>query len=282
MPDNDIKNIVKLFSEISDLIIDLENKHRLASNLLINLILENQKRISQLEQQISGVKGVPVSEISISADKTMATSTPETQKVDLTDVLTELGLDEKQPTPASVSPVPVERKSSKVSDIISLKESTATSILSSEASEESETAAVGKTPTVSRYGSVAVLKKQSGSSKFRPRTPPPPKPKPKPKAEGPPPKKQNKEALAMLDSLKTQISEETHLPRQPWHTTKITKGMNRQIDYLLCIDEDSEISWDEAKDNLSEFYGVVKNFRLVATKPAEQANATGRSNNKLA
>jgi len=84
------------------------------------------------------------------------------------------------------------------------------------------------------------------------------------------------------DKTATQISEETHLPRQPWHTTKITKGMNRQIDYLLCIDEDSEISWDEAKDNLSEFYGVVKNFRLVATKPAEQTDATGRSNNKLA
>lgn len=84
------------------------------------------------------------------------------------------------------------------------------------------------------------------------------------------------------DKTAKQISEETHLPRQPWHTTKITKGMNRQIDYLLCIDEDSEISWDEAKENLSEFYGVVKNFRLVATKPAEQHNATSRSNNKLA
>lgn len=68
----------------------------------------------------------------------------------------------------------------------------------------------------------------------------------------------------------THISEETHLPRQPWHTTKITKGMNRQIDYLLCLDEDSGVSWDEAKDNLSEFYAVVKNFKLSATKPAEQ------------
>lgn len=68
----------------------------------------------------------------------------------------------------------------------------------------------------------------------------------------------------------TQISEETHLPRQPWHTTKITKGMNRQIDYLLCLDDDSGVSWDEAKDNLSEFYAVVKNFKLSATKPAEQ------------
>jgi uncharacterized phage-associated protein len=79
-----------------------------------------------------------------------------------------------------------------------------------------------------------------------------------------------------------QISEETHLPRQPWHTTKVIKGMNKQIDYLLCIDEDSGISWDEAKNNLSEFYGVIKNFRLVATKPAEQGNATSGANNKLA
>jgi len=68
----------------------------------------------------------------------------------------------------------------------------------------------------------------------------------------------------------TQISEETHLPSQPWHTTKITKGINRQIDYLLCLDDDSGVSWDEAKDNLSEFYAVVKNFKLSATKPAEQ------------
>jgi uncharacterized phage-associated protein len=79
-----------------------------------------------------------------------------------------------------------------------------------------------------------------------------------------------------------QISEETHLPRQPWHTTKITKGMNRRIDYLLCIDEDSGVSWDEAKGNLSEFYGVVKNFRLVATKPAERDDAASGANNKLA
>ena len=76
-------------------------------------------------------------------------------------------------------------------------------------------------------------------------------------------------ATKYYDKTATQIGEETHLPRQPWHTTKITRGMNKQIDYLLCIDENSEVSWDEAKDNLSEFYGGVKNFRLTATKPAE-------------
>lgn len=89
-------------------------------------------------------------------------------------------------------------------------------------------------------------------------------------------------ATKYYDKTATEISEETHLPHQPWHTTKITKGMNKKIDYLLCIDEDSEVSWDKAKDNLSEFYGVVKNFELVATKPAEQTDAASRSNNKLA
>ena len=67
----------------------------------------------------------------------------------------------------------------------------------------------------------------------------------------------------------TQISEETHLQRQPWHTTKMTNGSNKRIDYLLCLDEQAGISWDEARSNLSEFYAMVKNFNLRATKPVE-------------
>jgi uncharacterized phage-associated protein len=66
-----------------------------------------------------------------------------------------------------------------------------------------------------------------------------------------------------------QISEETHLPHQPWNTTKSTSGLNKPIDYLLSLDEQAGISWDNAKDNLSEFYAAVKNFNLRATKPAE-------------
>lgn len=66
-----------------------------------------------------------------------------------------------------------------------------------------------------------------------------------------------------------QISEETHLPRQPWHTTKITDGFNKPISYLLCLDEQAGISWDMAKNNLAEFYAAVRNFNLRATKPVE-------------
>lgn len=66
----------------------------------------------------------------------------------------------------------------------------------------------------------------------------------------------------------TEISEETHLPNQPWDTTKKTHGMNKQIDYLFSLDEKSGVDWDTAKNNLAEFYTVIRNFKLNPTKPA--------------
>jgi len=66
-----------------------------------------------------------------------------------------------------------------------------------------------------------------------------------------------------------EICEETHLPRQPWHNTKVLSGYNKQIDYLLSLDDEAKISQDKAKNNLNEFYAAVKHFNLRATKPAE-------------
>ncbi len=65
------------------------------------------------------------------------------------------------------------------------------------------------------------------------------------------------------------ISEDTHLPNQPWDTTIKTRGENVPIDYLVCLDKDSDVDWDTAKNNLSEFYAAVKNFKVGATKAAE-------------
>jgi len=79
------------------------------------------------------------------------------------------------------------------------------------------------------------------------------------------------EALAKTykDKSAKQISEETHLPNQPWDTTLKTKGRNKQIDYMLSLDKHSSISWETAANNLSEFYAVVKNLKLNPTKAAE-------------
>lgn len=59
--------------------------------------------------------------------------------------------------------------------------------------------------------------------------------------------------------------EVTHLHNDPWNMTKKTKGLNNPIDYLLCIDEEAEISLDEAKETLREHFAVVQNFRIEPT-----------------
>jgi len=62
------------------------------------------------------------------------------------------------------------------------------------------------------------------------------------------------------------MTEVTHLHNQPWDTTKKTKGLNNPIDYLLCIDEEAEISLDEAKETLREHFAVVHNFCIEPTQ----------------
>ena len=61
------------------------------------------------------------------------------------------------------------------------------------------------------------------------------------------------------------MTEVTHLRNEPWDTTKKAKGLNNPIDYLLCIDEEAEISLDEAKETLREHFAVVHNFRIEPT-----------------
>ena len=63
-----------------------------------------------------------------------------------------------------------------------------------------------------------------------------------------------------------QISEVTHLPKQPWDITVERSGKNQVIDYLLAIDEKSGVSLDEARDYLKEHFEVVQNFSIEPTK----------------
>lgn len=62
------------------------------------------------------------------------------------------------------------------------------------------------------------------------------------------------------------IAEVSHLPKQPWDITMKKSGKNTIIDYLLGIDEKSEVSLDDAKETLKEHLEAVRNLSLNPTK----------------
>lgn len=68
------------------------------------------------------------------------------------------------------------------------------------------------------------------------------------------------------DATATQMKEVTHLPKQPWDTTKNEKGLYKYIDYLLSIDDTSPLSVDEAREKLEEHFEILNNFGLNPTK----------------
>ena len=67
------------------------------------------------------------------------------------------------------------------------------------------------------------------------------------------------------DAKAWQISEVSHISKQPWDITFKESGENCPIDYLLAIDEESEVSLDEARDSLKEHFEVVQNLGIAAT-----------------
>ena len=69
-----------------------------------------------------------------------------------------------------------------------------------------------------------------------------------------------------LDATATQMKEVTHLPKQPWDTTKKENGLYQYIDYLLSIDDTSPFSIDEAREKLEEHFEILNNFGLNPTK----------------
>jgi uncharacterized phage-associated protein len=68
------------------------------------------------------------------------------------------------------------------------------------------------------------------------------------------------------DATAGQMSEITHLHNSPWDTTVKTKVINQPIDYLLCIDDESPISKEEAEEQLKEHLEMLRNFDLVPVK----------------
>jgi uncharacterized phage-associated protein len=68
------------------------------------------------------------------------------------------------------------------------------------------------------------------------------------------------------DAKAGQISEVSHMPRQPWDITFKKSGENCPIDYLLAIDDKSEISIEEARDSLTEHFEIVRNLSIEPTK----------------
>lgn len=75
-------------------------------------------------------------------------------------------------------------------------------------------------------------------------------------------------AFIYKDATASQMSEISHLKKQPWDTTKRKKGMNELIDYLLCLDEKADISYEEAEENLREHFENSKNFGIEPVKPS--------------
>jgi len=73
-------------------------------------------------------------------------------------------------------------------------------------------------------------------------------------------------AFMYKEATASEISEVTHLQKQPWDITKKQKGMNKPIDYLVSISEKSAVGLDDAEDMLKEHFEVVRNFDIEPTK----------------
>ncbi|NQT31127.1 MAG: SocA family protein [Deltaproteobacteria bacterium] len=68
------------------------------------------------------------------------------------------------------------------------------------------------------------------------------------------------------DATASQMTEITHLPKEPWETTKKIKGLFERIDYLLSIDDTSPLSLEEAEERLTEHFEMLTNFGLSPMK----------------
>ena len=69
-------------------------------------------------------------------------------------------------------------------------------------------------------------------------------------------------AFIYKDATASQMSEISHEEERPWRITKDNHGLNKEIDYMLALDGESEISEDEARQLLSEYFAVLTEFNL--------------------
>jgi len=73
-------------------------------------------------------------------------------------------------------------------------------------------------------------------------------------------------AFVYKEATASNMSEITHLPKQPWDITRKEKGKNQLIDYLVSISEKSAIGLEDATDSLKEHFEVVRNFEIKPTE----------------
>lgn len=73
-------------------------------------------------------------------------------------------------------------------------------------------------------------------------------------------------AYIFKDARAWEISEISHLPRQPWDVTIKERGKNCLIEYLLAIDKGSDAELEESKQSLKEYFEVMHNFGLEPTR----------------
>ncbi len=71
----------------------------------------------------------------------------------------------------------------------------------------------------------------------------------------------------MFSELKAKdISDISHLKKEPWDITRKQKGKNGIIDYVLALDDKALVSKEEAEESLKEHFEIVKNFSLEPSK----------------
>ncbi len=69
-------------------------------------------------------------------------------------------------------------------------------------------------------------------------------------------------AFVFKDARAWEMSEITHLTKEPWELTIKRRGQNALIDYLLAIDEGASVSPEDAKESLEEYFEALSNFHL--------------------
>jgi uncharacterized phage-associated protein len=69
-------------------------------------------------------------------------------------------------------------------------------------------------------------------------------------------------AYIYRDAKAWEISEASHLKNHPWEITYRRKGANAPIDYLLALDNDSEITKEDTEESLKEHFEIVYNLAL--------------------
>ena len=62
------------------------------------------------------------------------------------------------------------------------------------------------------------------------------------------------------------MSDISHEAEKPWAITITEKGLNAPIDYLLALDEKSEVDREEAEENLRDLFLILKAFDIEPAK----------------